>query len=72
MKLIHIGNNFKCLIDIAITETGKYVNSKKEIYNLLKKKENLSGSYAFALTLKKNQIFLTRDKIGARKLLLLR
>ncbi len=41
---------------------------KKKICNFLIKKVDLSGSYAFALPLKNDQIFLTRDKIGARKL----
>ena len=69
MKLIYIGNNFDSLNDLAITESGKFINSKKEIYNfLMNKKENLEGSYAFALILKNDQIFLTRDKIGTRKL----
>ncbi len=68
MKLINIGSNLECLIDLAITETGEFINSKKKIYDFLIKKENLSGSYAFALPLKNDQIFLTRDKIGARKL----
>ncbi len=68
MKLIYTGNNLESLIDLAVTESGEFINSKKEIYNFLINKENLSGSYAFALILKNDQVFLTRDKIGARKL----
>lgn len=68
MKLINIDNNLDRLIDIAVTESGEFINKKKKIYDFLKKKENLGGSYAFALSLKNDQIFLTRDKIGTRKL----
>ena len=68
MKLIHITNNLEHLIDIAITELGEFINSKKEIYKFLINQENLNGSYAFALNLKEGQIFLARDNIGARKL----
>jgi asparagine synthetase B (glutamine-hydrolysing) len=68
MKLIYIGNNLKNLLDLAVTESGEFINSKKKIYNFLINKKNLNGSYAFALILKNDQIFLTRDKIGARKL----
>ena len=57
MKLINIGNNLESLIDIAVTESGEFINSKKEICNFLKNKENLDGSYAFALTFKNDQIF---------------
>ena len=68
MKLKNIDSNLEKLIDIAVTESGEFINSKKEICELLKKKENLNGSYAFALPVKNHQIFLTRDNIGARKL----
>lgn len=68
MKLIYIGDNIKSLMNIAVTESGEFINSEKEIFNFLMNKENLNGSYAFALILKNDQIFLTRDKIGTRKL----
>ena len=68
MKLNYIGNNLECLIDIAVTESGEFINSKEKICEFLKKKEDLNGSYAFAIILENDQIFLTRDKIGARKL----
>ena len=68
MKLVCVGINLNSLMDLAVTESGEFINSRKEIYNFLMNKENLNGSYAFALILKNDQIFLTRDKIGARKL----
>ena len=68
MKIVNIGKNQNYLINIALTESGKFIYSKKKICSLLKNQENLNGSYAFAIALKKNQIFLTRDKIGTRKL----
>ena len=68
MKLNYIGNNLECLIDIAVTKSGEFINSKEKICEFLKKKEDLNGSYAFAIILENDQIFLTRDKIGARKL----
>lgn len=68
MKLINLINNIESFIDIAVTDSGEFINSKKEIFNCLKNKENLNGSYAFALISKNDQIFLTRDKLGTRKL----
>ena len=35
MKLIYIGNNLKNLLDLAVTESGEFINSKKKIYNFL-------------------------------------
>ncbi len=30
MKLINFDSNLECLIDLAITETGEFINSKKK------------------------------------------